>query len=102
MVKVEFKKNIGQGLMFDRFFFTCTEDRYMTSKWIAEHIWELHYNHKFLVMAEAYLSATFGQNTVDAFDLCLHRVFLVCFYMDGPLSQTKDGIVLWEQGACSL
>ena len=44
-------------------------------------------------MAKAYLSATFGQNIMDSFDLCLHRVFVVCFYMDGQSSQTKDGIV---------
>ena len=43
-------------------------------KWPAEHGWELHPKPKFLVTAEAYLSATFGTNNSDFFDLFLHCI----------------------------
>ena len=46
-------------------------------KWPAEHGRELHTKPKFLVMAKAYLSATFGQNISDFFDLYLHWVSVV-------------------------
>ena len=31
----------------------------------------------FLIMAEAYMSATFGQNNLDIFDLCVHWASVV-------------------------
>ena len=46
-------------------------------KWSAEHGRELHTQPKFLVMAKAYLSATFGQNISGFFDLYLHWVSVV-------------------------
>ena len=43
-------------------------------KWPAEHGWELHPKPKLLVTAEAYMSATFGTNNSDFFDLFLHCI----------------------------
>ena len=43
----------------------------------AEHDQELHTKPKFLVTAEAYLSAPFGPNISNVFDLCLHCVSVV-------------------------
>ena len=54
-------------------------------KWPAEHGRELHTKPKFLVMAKAYLSATFGQNISDFFDLYLHWVSVVRVFSDSTL-----------------
>ena len=52
-------------------------DEWMIRKWPAEHGLELYLKPKFLVTAEACLSATFGPNISDFFDLCLHWVSVV-------------------------
>ena len=54
-----------------------TDDGCMIRKWPGEHGRELHPKSKFLVTTEAYLSATFGQNISDFFDLYLHWVSVV-------------------------
>ena len=55
----------------------------MIRKGPAKHGQELHSKSKFLVKAEAYLSATFGPKISDFFDICLHWVSVVREFMDG-------------------
>ena len=43
----------------------------------AEHGRELHAKPKFLDTIKAYLATTFGPNSSDFFDLCLHWVSVV-------------------------
>ena len=46
-------------------------------KKMACRTWQLHPKPKILVTVEAYLSATFGPNIADFFDLCFHWVSVV-------------------------
>ena len=48
----------------------------MIGKWAAEQNRELHFKYKFLVIAEAYFSATFGPKSSDFFDLCLPQSYI--------------------------
>ena len=69
----------------------------------AEHGQELHPHPKFLVMAEAHLSATFGPNFSDFFDLCLHWVFVVCGLIGNKICKLKSlsPLLAWSESMLS-
>ena len=68
----------------------------MIRKWPAEQGRELHPKPKFFVTVELYLSATFGPNFSDFFDLCLNWMSVVRVGILGLGSGTDRGAE-WEK-----
>ena len=65
-------------------------------KWLAKHGWELHPKPKFLVTANEYLSATFGPNIADFFDLCLYWASVVHAKMHQNKNATSQLILTYS------
>ena len=61
----------------------CTKNGCMIRNRPVKHDQELHAKPKFLVKAEAYLTATFGSKITDFFKIRLHWVSVVRESMDG-------------------
>ena len=67
----------------------------MIRKWPVEHGQELHPEPNFLVIGEAYLSATFGPNISDFFDSCFHWVSIVRESMHSIVKKTHGDLILF-------